>query len=237
MEKKKQILEYFYLGDDYKDIAKKVDVSESTIYRHIKSLGLKSCDRKKSHKSSFDLNEIGNKYNHLTIIGTEYSDMFRTWCAKCVCDCGRETLDTLRRLKKGQKKTCGKNGCEHHQNQLRINGTLGTTTGYEGILGSVWASWRLGAERRNIKFDVTIEEAWNKFIKQNKKCALSGIELVFRKGGNRIQTASLDRIDSTKPYTKNNSQWVHKEINRMKGSLSEEEFFVYCKKILEWNKN
>ena len=73
-------------------------------------------------------------------------------------------------------------------------------------------------------------------IKQNKRCSLTGTEIQFRKGRNKIQTASLDRIDSTKPYTKQNIQWVHKDINRMKGSLSEENFFNYCKKIVEWKK-
>jgi hypothetical protein len=33
-----------------------------------------------------------------------------------------------------------------------------------------------------------------------------------------------------------NVQWVHKEINRMKGSLAENEFIEYCKKIIIWNK-
>jgi len=232
-----KIINLFYDGNGYYEIANIVGVSDNTIYRFIKSKGLKSIDRLKRHKCSFDLNEIGNKYNRLTIVGTEYSEMYKTWCAKCICDCGQETIETLRKLKNGERKTCGNKNCEHHTELKRINGTLTTTTGYENILGSSWASWRLGAERRKIDFLVTIEEAWDIYVKQNGKCALTGITLKFRKGENRIQTASLDRIDSSKHYTIDNIQWVHKEINRMKGCLPEDKFLEFCKNVVTWNKS
>lgn len=234
---KNKTIKLFYDGMDYKDIAGEIGVSENTIYRYISSQGLKSKNRNKPHKSTFDLNEIGKKYNHLTIIGEKYSPMYRTWCAECICDCGNKALDTLRRLKNGEKKTCGKNSCEHHINIRRKNGSLANnTTGYKDILGSKWAVWRIGAERRKIDFDITIEEAWNIFIEQDKKCALSGIELHFQKGLVKTQTASLDRIDSTKAYTVDNIQWVHKDINIMKGAMKEENFLYYCKKITKWKK-
>ena len=235
--KGKMIIKLFYEGNSYNKISKEVGVSENTVYRYIRKKNLKSKNREKPHNCSFDLNEIGNKYNHLTIIGVEYSEMFRTWCAKYICDCGEEALVTLRQLKLGKRKTCGKRNCEHHKNIARINGTLTTSTGYENILGSAWASWRLGAKARNIDFLITIEEAWEIFVKQGGKCALTGIEINFRKGENRIQTASLDRIDSSKSYTKENSQWVHKEINRMKGRLPEKDFFEYCNSVVKWNMN
>ena len=164
--------------------------------------------------------------------------MYKTWCVRCVCDCGRETIDTLRRLKNGEKQTCGNKECKYHNGLTRKNGSLGNpTTGYENILGSAWASWRIGAKSRNIDFLITIEDAWEIFEKQNRKCALTGIGLNFRKGETRIQTASLDRIDSNLPYTKENCQWVHKDINKMKGGLSEDIFLEYCKKIVKWNEN
>lgn len=237
-EKKEAILKLFYDGKDYKEIGSVIGVNENTIYRFIKSKSLKSKDRTKDHRCNFDFNEIGRKYSWLTIIDTEYSDSLKTWCAKCVCDCGNETIDTLRKVKNGEKKTCGNKNCKYHLDLMRLNGSLGNeTTGYEEILGSRWASWRIGAKNRNIEFNITIEEAWNVFEKQNGKCALTGVNLKFKKGNNKEQTASLDRIDSTKHYTKDNIQWVHKEINRMKGSLQEKEFIDFCKKVVLWNKS
>ena len=55
-----------------------------------------------------------------------------------------------------------------------------------------------------------------------------------RKGKN--QTASLDRIDSSKGYTKNNVQWLHKDINIMKRDFPEEKFLFLCKQIVKNHK-
>jgi hypothetical protein len=49
-------------------------------------------------------------------------------------------------------------------------------------------------------------------------------------------TASLDRIDSFKPYTDDNIQWVHKHINAMKLNHSEEYFIELCKIVANYNK-
>ena len=46
-----------------------------------------------------------------------------------------------------------------------------------------------------------------------------------------IRTASLDRIDSSKGYVPGNIQWVHKDVNWMKGSFTQEYFVNICKKI------
>ena len=46
-------------------------------------------------------------------------------------------------------------------------------------------------------------------------------------------TQSLDRIDSTKGYTIDNVQWVHKYINLMKHQLTQQQFIDFCKKVVE----
>jgi hypothetical protein len=87
----------------------------------------------------------------------------------------------------------------------------------------------LGAERRSLVFNITIEQAWDIYLKQNKRCALSGTLIVFSKPDEgRIQTASLDRIDSSKGYILENVQWVHKVLNKMKGKLSDNQFKFWC---------
>ena len=98
-------------------------MSENTVYRFLKKNNLKSKDRTKPHKCNFDMNEIGNKYNWLTIIGVEYVDMYKTWCAKCKCDCGKYGVETLLKLKKGLRKTCGNKDCKYHID-LKISITI-----------------------------------------------------------------------------------------------------------------
>jgi len=84
-----------------------------------------------------------------------------------------------------------------------------------------------------------MEYLWNLFLEQNKKCALSGLELILNprwsqqnKGRmENVQTASLDRIDNTKGYILGNVQWVHKQVNFMKGTMEQKEFIKFCKLI------
>ena len=78
------------------------------------------------------------------------------------------------------------------------------------------------------------------FLKQNKKCALSNVELCFgtladvRNKGCREALASLDRIDSTKGYEIGNVQWIHKKLNIMKQNLSDLDFIEWCKKVSDY---
>jgi len=59
-------------------------------------------------------------------------------------------------------------------------------------------------------------------------CALSGVKL-------DENTWSPDRIDSKKGYTKENLQFVHKDINLMKNKFPEDYFIEMCKKGAENN--
>ena len=60
-------------------------------------------------------------------------------------------------------------------------------------------------------------------------CCLLGIKLI--EIGDIELGKHLDRIDSSKDYTLDNIQWVHKDINFMKRSLSQEAFLDLCLKI------
>ena len=112
--------------------------------------------------------------------------------------------------------------------------------GHEELSGTRWSSYQKGAEVRGFVFEVTIEYAWDLFLKQERMCALSGVPIYFDmelgnlcKFGHQGGTASLDRIDSKKGYTADNIQWVHKDANKMKMDLSEQDFFHMVKQIYE----
>ena len=91
---------------------------------------------------------------------------------------------------------------------------------------------------RNIEFLITSEQIFNKFNEQDGKCALTGLNITIERNYKKYKsmTASLDRINSKKPYTMDNIQWVHKDINRMKNAFDEEYFINMCKLIVENNK-
>lgn len=108
--------------------------------------------------------------------------------------------------------------------------------GYEGIPGYYWKRIKRSALVRDIEFSINIEDMWELFLKQNKKCALSGIPISFGPSSCHSTTASLDRIDNKKGYIINNVQWVHKDINIMKNIFDNDYFIECCKKITENNK-
>ncbi len=84
--------------------------------------------------------------------------------------------------------------------------------------------------RVKVPVTITIQEAWSLFLNQNKRCSLSGLELSFNKRS-ELNTASLDRIDSSLGYTLGNVQWVHKHVNFMKRNYNQEYYIEMCKLV------
>ena len=89
-----------------------------------------------------------------------------------------------------------------------------------------WTRININAKSRDLEFDITPEYIWNLWIEQQGKCKLTGVELNL-KSIYEI-TASLDRIDSRYGYVVGNVQWIHKLVNWMKNSLSNNEFINIC---------
>lgn len=103
---------------------------------------------------------------------------------------------------------------------------------YKDIAGHVWSNIINNAETRNLLFNIKIEDIWNLYIKQERKCAETGWAILFDLEKGKT-TASLDRVDSTKGYTIDNIQLVHKLVNRSKWDLSEKTFYKLCKAVKE----
>lgn len=98
-------------------------------------------------------------------------------------------------------------------------------TGYEDISGSFIKYYQRNARVRGIEFNITPEEMWSVWVKQNGSCAYTGMKLTHG------IDASLDRIDSSKPYTVDNVQWVLKDINKMKMDLFNDRFIELCRMV------
>ncbi len=101
------------------------------------------------------------------------------------------------------------------------------------ISGRYFHSLISGSVRRNIHFDITLEQIWDLLVSQKHKCKLSALPIRFHQPGEKAtaQTASLDRIDSDKGYTLDNIQWLHKDVNKMKWEHSQDRFKQLCKLI------
>lgn len=97
------------------------------------------------------------------------------------------------------------------------------------------------AIRKNIEFDIDVDFIYSLLKKQNGLCKYSGTLLdidntnVDNINHFNINTLSIDRIDSSKGYTKDNVVLVTAIVNSMKNDLSENEFIKIIKKIFEHN--
>ena len=112
---------------------------------------------------------------------------------------------------------------------------------HDHISSLVLSKLKSGAKKRNLEVKITIDDIWNVYVKQNKKCAISGIFISFAANHKEYisysAAASVDRIDSSKGYTIDNIQIVHKQINMMKQSLSDGDFINWCRIICDYNKD
>jgi hypothetical protein len=102
---------------------------------------------------------------------------------------------------------------------------------HRGIRISFFNKYCLSAKSRSLNWSITIDDAADLAEFQLFKCALSGIPLIFNGDFNQI-TASLDRIDNSKGYEIGNIQWVHKEINMLRGTLSIDRFIELCEFVV-----
>jgi len=192
-------------------------------------------------------NCIGEIYGKLTItekvdrpIGLKYGDNY--W-VKCKCACGGESIIPYRAVLYKNTKSCGcvkfLRGPNHKD-----------WTGHGEISGGYFTTYKRQAagggkgNRTPKEFSVTIEYIWNLFLKQNRRCAISGVEITFDHLGDKKEhkfknkskvTASLDRIDSSKGYVNGNVQWVHKHINIMKNDMDQQKFIEWCRIIAKNN--
>lgn len=112
--------------------------------------------------------------------------------------------------------------------------TLTTNKTGQYVSGKFYSNVKYEAERRGIDFDLTLDYMDGLIRGQKHKCYYSGLPIDAKTRD--CITASLDRIDSDKGYTKGNVHFVFKKINMMKWILSEEDFLFLCEQITNHSK-
>ncbi len=209
--------EYVHNQKTYSQIASELGCSKTTIMYWAERHGVKSRNSGYPRKNLF-----GKIFGSLQVIKAVPGTRHVEWL--CRCECGRTVQLTASSLTK--QKRCW--DCRNALiSQLKWKGT-------GDISGDYWGSIQRAAAAKNRIFDIFIEDAWEIFLRQDRRCALSGVKLKFvrdckKEKGQR--TASLDRIDSKRGYTKDNVQWVHKDVNRMKQEFTESKFINWCCKV------
>lgn len=96
---------------------------------------------------------------------------------------------------------------------------------YKEIPREYWYDLIRNAGRRHITFNINQKDAWKIYMKQKRKCALSGEDIVMG------ENASLDRIDSSKDYTVDNIHWVTAEHNVSKMDFTLDRYVEMSKHV------
>ena len=177
----------------------------------------------------------GQKFGMLSVIENSgqrrKSDGAVLW--RVICECGKEKF--LPRCLLIKYKSCGCKKADIQSKSLRLSLNRG---GCGDIYATHWNSVKKNAKQRGLAVDIDVSYVWDLFLKQNRKCALTGVDLVFSKRcWSHDATASLDRINSDKGYIKGNVQWVHKIVNFMKQQFDQTEFIGWCEKIVNHHQN
>ena len=187
--------------------------------------------------------ELGKQYGNFTVISEEIGrSNDQKILFKVKCSCGKEQFIRAYFLESGRQSCC--KSCSQ-RNAVYANPGRGNFLGkeHEGIgnfTKTAYSYFKRNAKRRNISWsdELTIEYLYDLLLKQNRKCALTGVNIDLtesRKSSNvnfELMTASIDRIDSKKGYEPNNIQWVHKDINRMKWAFPQNQFIEMCQLVV-----
>ena len=161
---------------------------------------------------------------------------------KVKCSCNKEQFIRAYFLESGRQDCC-KSCSQKRALENNISRQKFLKLRHEGIgnfTKTTYWYFKNNAKRRNISWseELTIEYLYELLLKQNKKCALTGLDIDLtesRKNSNvnfELMTASIDRIDSSKGYEPNNIQWVHKDINRMKWAFPQNQFIEMCQLVV-----
>lgn len=181
--------------------------------------------------------KIGSFVGNWKVISDRYKKG-NVWYNDCECICG--TTRPVRNwwLNNSNSKSCG---CANVKGRFKSKAVGDLSASY-------LTSFKSGRKHKGVQFndDVDLNFLWDLFLKQDKKCAISGVPILLNRQWSKqnkglktkiMQTASIDRIDNSLGYTKNNVQWVHKDINFMRGGMTVDMFIAFCKEVYLNNKN
>ena len=157
---------------------------------------------------------IGTKYGLWTVISEQVKQgsvklgtTQRTAYWKVRCECGRESWRSAYNLTHGITNSC--KSCCKCPNDVNT------------FINNYYKRVVRRADREGFECNVTPKYLEELYLSQDKKCALSGLDLEFAPQYRKLN---------------GNVQWVHKHINMMKWKLSQEEFIKLCSLVAMYSK-
>lgn len=144
-----------------------------------------------------------------------YKNTEGKWCSTC-SGCKKEQAYT--RKDHAKQSTIG----DWHCKKCVQSAGLFASNKHIGSLQRQYKKFQKAADNRSLEWDLSFEDFSSLF---KGKCSLTGWDIDVK---HPKITASLDRIDSTKGYKKDNVQWVHTMVNMCKNKYDEKKFIEMC---------
>lgn len=144
---------------------------------------------------------------------------------KCCCSCGTERPVKGISLRNGDTLSCGCIAAEKtRERQLRPEG--------EAMLTHLLAQYRMGARRRNIQFDLSMEHFRELIVQDCRYCGSAPVlrEVSSLNGG--FVGNGIDRIDNEAGYTHDNCVPCCKTCNIGKGAMSHADWISYLNRLV-----
>jgi len=145
-------------------------------------------------------------------------------CAKCVQVKPLEEFHRNKRLKDGRNSYCKScTSCMTKTYRARTPGDR---------LALSLNTARTTSRRKGLPFTLVLEDVVSLWKAQQGLCAYSGVEMAYDGQGGPT-SVSIDRVDSTKGYTKDNIVLACTQVNVMKRHLHLNDFVEWCKKVVD----
>jgi hypothetical protein len=163
-------------------------------------------------------------------------------CDECGTDVCRELKEYKRSLKLKRKNFCNNKCSAQYSNRLRMErGEIFALPpefigkGSKKTKFSIFKPLlkRIQNRKNKKEISITLEDVAEIWEKQKGVCIYTKMKLTLPEwyGKKTIYTASMDRIDPNKGYTKDNCQIVSIMANFAKNDFSDEDMKEFCKQI------
>lgn len=125
------------------------------------------------------------------------------------------------------------NNCKSNQRKKIIE-NYDDDTKLIKVLQARWHGAKDRAIRKQLPFDISKQDLLVLWKLQDGKCALSGLPMTYELAEGRVYTnVSIDQIEPSKGYTKENIQLVCMAVNQLKSDFDLNTVLTICKSILE----
>jgi hypothetical protein len=184
---------------------------------------------------------IGKKIGRLTVISGKENTR-HGYKYNCQCSCGNITVVYKHALKKGETKSCG---CLYKETRIeKSNNKPRKDIKPKGMSGFNYFhhTYKRNAKLRNLEFSLTTEQFYNLTKGNCHYCHIqpsNNVKYAGRKKSEPYVCNGVDRVDNSLGYTVENSVSCCSICNRAKGTLTNEVFEEWIKRLIiaKGNKN